>query len=126
MGTFWTGAPPYSCREWKAAAPRGCHPKKRGPPPGTATWVIEAPEWRCGNDFPGCGHTREARDHVLVKGFVGGGFPPFLWTVGAHQEGGDPVSQVRDLIKVLVCGGVAVQFAQFVGELAGAEGFGGV
>ena len=34
----------------------------------------------------------------------------FLCTVGAHEKGADPVLQVRDLIELLVRGGVAGQF----------------
>jgi hypothetical protein len=71
----------------------------------------------------GSGHTEEPHDHAIVKGGIERGF---LRVIGPHQEGGNPVPQVRDFVEVLVRGGVAVQFAQFLGDAAGADAAGGV
>lgn len=49
-----------------------------------------------------------------------------LRAVGPHQQGGDPVLQVRDLVEVLVRGGVTGQLTQAVGGGTEADHVGGV
>lgn len=49
-----------------------------------------------------------------------------LRAVGTPEQSANPLPQVRDLVQVLVRGGVTGQFAQVVGDAAGADVAGGV
>src|SRR5262249_36371805 len=61
---------------------------------------------------------------MCCQGWIGGGSAPCLQAVSAPQQNADPVPQVSDLVQVVVCSGVAGQFAQLLGGAAGTRGGG--
>jgi hypothetical protein len=109
---------------WKAATPPGLTPGA-GPPPLLAT--LREPVKRVGVPATLLAQDTHGDDTITCMSRVGlgEGFAPSLRAIGTHQSG-DPLPQVRDLVEVLVPGGVTGQLPQLVGDAAGAEGAGGV